>query len=748
MARHATAALALLFLALHVPFLPPTLEDVDSINFALGVADYDVSRHQPHPPGYPVFIGLAKVATAALRAAGVPSPEPRGLAIWSAISGAALVLLLWGLFQALERTRAGGASISREVAGWATLVAVASPLFWFTALRPLSDTTGLAVAIAAQALIVSVMTGAAGPRALVGAALLAGLAVGVRSQTVLLTGPLLGVALLTPRRGVYARDRIAAISAGAIGVLAWGIPLIVLSGGLSGYAAALGAQAGEDFSGVVMLWTDRRARVALDALMYSFVWPWGHPVAGAVVIATALIGAGRLLWKAPRTLALLLLAFGPYAVFHLVFQETITIRYALPIVVPMAYLAICALEWGGAAVVSGGALALVAWSLLISIPATVWYGGHGSPAFTALRDAELAADARSGPIGLHAVARRATDWLARDRPLRVLKAPSGREWLSLVQEWRTAPASAIVFVADPRRTDLALFDPQSRQPPARYRWGFTETPFVSGIRPGDSDLYLLAPPGWMLDRGWALTAEVAGVTAKDGLGPHRKPSVAWVRARPDSATLMIGGRHLGAATDTAVRISMTLNGKPLEPFEVKPGFFFRRVSLPAGSLAGESAYMPLDVASAPADGSNRILPIGLEQFDLQSPSTPMIGAADGWYEPEYDPRTARAWRWTAETATLWLQPIGRDVTLTLSGESPLRYFDAAPAVTVTVAGREIARFRPDADFNWDVVLPAGALAAADGRVVIATDKFFVPAAHGGLGDQRHLSLRIYSYSVR
>ena len=50
-----------LFIALHLPFLPPSLEDLDSINFALGVRQYDISQHQPHPPGYPLFIGAAKL---------------------------------------------------------------------------------------------------------------------------------------------------------------------------------------------------------------------------------------------------------------------------------------------------------------------------------------------------------------------------------------------------------------------------------------------------------------------------------------------------------------------------------------------------------------------------------------------------------------------------------------------------------------------------------------------------------------
>ena len=80
----------------------------------------------------------------------------------------------------------------------------------------------------------------------------------------------------------------------------------------------------------------------------------------------------------------------------------------------------------------------------------------------------------------------------------------------------------------------------------------------------------------MLDRGWALTAEVAGITARDGAGPHRQPSVAWVRPRSDEALLMIGGRHLGAAGD--IRLSLTLDGRPLHSLDAKPGFFFARVA--------------------------------------------------------------------------------------------------------------------------------------------------------------------------
>ena len=740
----------MVFLAAHLPFLPPSLEDIDSINFALGVANFDVAKHQPHPPGYPVFIALGKTSTAILRTAHVSAPETRGLAIWSALSGSLLAFALFGLFSGLGST--GPRLMNPRLVLLATMIVMLSPLFWFTALRPLSDMTGLAAAVGAQALIVSVLTGLSGPRALVWGGFLAGLAIGIRSQTFLLTLPLFALALVLPRSGLRAQNRIAALGAAAIGVLLWAIPLIVASGGLAQYARALGSQAGEDLSGVVMLWTTRTKAVALDAAMYSFLWPWGHPIAGAAVLFFALLGAIRALWTMPRAVALLCVGYIPYAVFHLLFQETITVRYALPLVLPVGYLMICALDWGDGTAASVGTLAVALWSLFLSVPATFAYGHESSPAFRALNEA-----ARSAPtqqdrvIGMHAVSRRAADWLQSFGGLtarRVLKAPHGKEWLTLVAQWRAAPSTSIAFVGDPRRTDLVLIDPASRRPPLPFRWGFPEPPFVGGTRPGDSDLYALSPPGWMLDRGWALTAEVAGVTARDGLGPHKKPSIAWVRSRPEEATLLVGGRHLGAASDPPVEIALSRNGSSLDRFEAKPGFFLRRIALPAGALAAGSGYIPIEVSSHPVGEPTASIAVALEQFDLQSPGAAMVGVDEGWYEPEYNPRTARAWRWTAEKSFLWVRPLGRSVTLTLSGESPLKYFDRAPTVAVTVGTREVARFNPSSDFSQDIVLPADALAAADGRVVVASDKFFVPAERDGSADQRHLALRIYSYSVK
>ena len=46
--------------ATRIHYLPTSLEDIDSVNFDLGVHDFNPFADQPHPPGFAVFIGLAK----------------------------------------------------------------------------------------------------------------------------------------------------------------------------------------------------------------------------------------------------------------------------------------------------------------------------------------------------------------------------------------------------------------------------------------------------------------------------------------------------------------------------------------------------------------------------------------------------------------------------------------------------------------------------------------------------------------
>jgi hypothetical protein len=767
--RRGLAALAVLFLLAHLFFLPPTLEDIDSVNFALGVRDFDVARHQPHPPGYPVYIGLAKVSTAVMQRVRPEHAASTALGLLSAIAGAALIPLLFLLFRRLGD--------DDTIAWWAMAVAVCSPLFWFTAVRPLSDMVGLAFAAASQWLVLSAWcegrnqpglktrpySNPARQRMLLAGAVLCGLGAGVRLQTLMLTAPLLLAVLAWPGTGLTLKERGIAIGGALVGALVWVVPLLAASGGLGGYLAALGSQAGEDFSGVVMLWTTRQARVAVDAVLNSFVWPWKELWLGAAVVVLALLGLARLAWRMPKHVVLLMIAFGPYEIFHLLFHETITMRYALPLVLPVAFLLVYAAAALGRIGAGVTAATVIASSLAQTVPAAGAYARDGSPAFRAVGKLIAGAgdDDRAGVVAMHAALRRIDEWGPDGVPAasaqlppgaavtfvargpRVIRPPHGHEWLALVELWRQEPGSVVKFLADPRRTDLALFDPQARRRFAAERWTFPVIPFVAGIRPGDADAYYMRPPGWMLDRGWALTAEIGGITERDRAGPHRQPSVAWIRARSGAADLIIGGRHLGAAGDPPARLTLASDRGPIDAWEISPGYFFRRIVVPAGVLDG-SGYVPLRVSSTAADGSSGEVRVALEQFDLQPEGTVMFGFVDGWFEPEYNPKTAQAWRWISEQGRLWIRPVGRDVVLTIAGESPLKYFDAPPTVRVAAAGVVAARFAPSSDFAERVTIPAKALAASGGIVTIDTSLWFSPAERSGSPDKRHLALRVYS----
>ncbi|MCX6550223.1 MAG: DUF2723 domain-containing protein, partial [Acidobacteria bacterium] len=283
------AVLAVLFLAAHLPFLASTLEDVDSVNFALGLRQFDPAQHRPHPPGYPIYMALGKAANTVLS-------EPHALAIWGALFGALSAFALLRIFGCLDvlTGEAPSAEVPRfRLAEWLGRPAIAmaltmtAPLYWMTAARPMSDSAGLAATLVAQAILLTAMirrrespegTGTSntdavavrsGRLALLGA-LAAAIAIGVRSQAAWLTLPLLVVVIADRRRNAMS----ALIGAGvwfSAGIALWLVPLLIASGGPRTYYAAFTTQAGEDWSGVDLLATHFGLRRFVFALSDTLV---------------------------------------------------------------------------------------------------------------------------------------------------------------------------------------------------------------------------------------------------------------------------------------------------------------------------------------------------------------------------------------------------------------------------------------------------------------------------------------------
>lgn len=256
-------------LLLRVPFAADRLWDHDSVQFALAVADFDLAAHTPHPPGYPLYVGVLK----ALAAVGVRAADAMvALSILFQALGAALIApvaaRLAGARVPGQRLAAeqGGAAEGAPAAIVAATLFATNPLVWFYGELPLvyGVEAGLTVLLAWAALGM-----ADGRGRFLAACALFGLAGGIRPSTLVLLAPLflagLGRAWWARRRAgtsawrLGVGDLVLGATAGALAVAAWLLPLLADAGGLSAYRRI----GGEHFA----------ALLPHTSILYGAGWP-------------------------------------------------------------------------------------------------------------------------------------------------------------------------------------------------------------------------------------------------------------------------------------------------------------------------------------------------------------------------------------------------------------------------------------------------------------------------------------------
>ena len=214
-----SVGLALVTLASRWPYRARMLYNWDAVQFALALREFDIAKHQPHPPGYVLYVALGRLVNATL---GDPTQAYVTLAM---VFSAATTFTVYWLARALyDRVTAAAAG---------ALLAV-SPLFWFYGSVGLTY-AGEAFGASLMALL-AYRTLAGSVTHLYVGALCLGLAGGLRQSVLVLLFPLwAGCAVL----GVRSRARLAAAAAILVGaVLAWFLPLVWLSGGWTAYLRA------------------------------------------------------------------------------------------------------------------------------------------------------------------------------------------------------------------------------------------------------------------------------------------------------------------------------------------------------------------------------------------------------------------------------------------------------------------------------------------------------------------------------
>ena len=109
----------LLVLVTRAPFAPRHLYSFDTVNMALALQDFDPARHQPQPPGYPLFVAEARIFQQIFR-----TPERTFEAIEIVICGLSVALLFL----------LGRSMFSFQAGAVAAILLFVNPVFWYSGL--------------------------------------------------------------------------------------------------------------------------------------------------------------------------------------------------------------------------------------------------------------------------------------------------------------------------------------------------------------------------------------------------------------------------------------------------------------------------------------------------------------------------------------------------------------------------------------------------------------------------------------
>jgi hypothetical protein len=194
------------------------LYDIDSVNFALALQRFDPAVHQPHPPGYFLYVCLGMLSNAIFRDANTALVAISILAGCGAVAVIHLMAFNW---------------FGRSAANFAGFIFVCSPLAWFHGTVALTYIVEATFSALIGYFCWRVYSGAS--RFVLPAAAALGLAAGFRQSSLLVLAP---VFLFSIRR---APRKLALQGVGALGLVlaAWFIPMLYAAGGVNVYIASL-----------------------------------------------------------------------------------------------------------------------------------------------------------------------------------------------------------------------------------------------------------------------------------------------------------------------------------------------------------------------------------------------------------------------------------------------------------------------------------------------------------------------------
>ncbi len=210
--------LALLVAASRFAFRSRDLYDIDSVNFGLAMGRFDPRVHQPHPPGYFLYVCLGRLIHLLVPDANL------SLVLLSIAASIGVVVLIY--LQARQW-------FGLEAARFAALLFLVSPLAWFHGTVALTYSVEALFSALLGWLCWRLEQGQKGWT--IPAALLLGISAGIRPTSLMFLGPL----YLYSLRRVGVVRALAGIVALGVACACWYFPMLQASGGAATYYDAL-----------------------------------------------------------------------------------------------------------------------------------------------------------------------------------------------------------------------------------------------------------------------------------------------------------------------------------------------------------------------------------------------------------------------------------------------------------------------------------------------------------------------------
>ncbi|HLY25998.1 MAG TPA: glycosyltransferase family 39 protein, partial [Aggregatilineales bacterium] len=315
---------------LYLNFQSLSLDDFDSGSFALALNHFDIALQQPHPPGFPVYVGMGHLALAL-------TGQPRtAMTLLSALMGTvAVVSLTW---------------LGAEMGSWpggllAGLLLAFLPGFWLSAEMALSDVPGLALILLAVACLCRARR-LSDLRWLAAGVFLGGLCLGLRPQDGIPVA-IFGLYAVALSRGLKPPAQLVlAVVAALVGIALWFIPTVIATGGIGTYFDLLRThsahvlQIDSLFAQPVTLQNVALRLSDFGSGLLALVG--GSPIVALAALLVVGIGLLRVRWRSAE--ALLLAAWLAIVAVQVFLLESLARpRLYLPFVPPLLLLA--AMGW-------------------------------------------------------------------------------------------------------------------------------------------------------------------------------------------------------------------------------------------------------------------------------------------------------------------------------------------------------------------------------------------------------------------